>query len=195
MRLITRTHLCVAAVLLTSLPILAEASLYKCVDEKTKAVTYSGTACVSGDESKLTITENAIMDGSSAQREIARRNTTSGNQAGQASRQCGTSSTDIEEVRQAENALLVAKNAHSPDRIEVRDARNRLASARDRASTPCDPGVAQRSAATAAAANAADDARRQAALDRSNKMLNDAAITNKLNQLGNQLDRLTRPNL
>jgi hypothetical protein len=166
MRRIINTHLCVIAVMFTWLPVLADAALYKCVDEKTKAVTYSGTACVSGNESKVSITENAIMDGSSAQREIARRNTTSGNQAGQASRQCGTSSTDIEEVRQAENALLVAKNAHSPDRIEVRDARNRLASARDRASNPCDPGVAQRSAATAEAANAADDARRQEARQR-----------------------------
>jgi hypothetical protein len=73
MRRITRTHLCVAALLLSSLPILAEAALYKCVDEKTKAVTYSGTACVSGNENKVSITENAIMDGAVARREIARR--------------------------------------------------------------------------------------------------------------------------
>ena len=54
----------VAVVLLIGLPALAHAGLYKCIDEKTKSVTYSGTPCASG-------TESAIMDGKPAPREIA----------------------------------------------------------------------------------------------------------------------------
>lgn len=55
---------CVAALTFVCLPALAHAGLYKCIDENTKAVTYSGTACASG-------TESANMDGKTAQREIA----------------------------------------------------------------------------------------------------------------------------
>jgi len=47
----------VAVVLLIELPALAHAGLYKCIDEKTQSVTYSGTPCISE-------TESAIMDGS-----------------------------------------------------------------------------------------------------------------------------------
>lgn len=54
----------VAVVLLLGLPALAHAGLYKCIDEKTKSVTYSGTPCVSG-------TESAIIDGKPAPREVA----------------------------------------------------------------------------------------------------------------------------
>jgi hypothetical protein len=46
------------AIMLTWLPILADAALYKCIDEKTKAVTYSGTACMTGVERELGITNN-----------------------------------------------------------------------------------------------------------------------------------------
>ena len=53
-----------ALVLLIGLPVLAHAGLYKCIDEKTKSVTYSGTPCVSG-------AETAIMDGKTTQREVA----------------------------------------------------------------------------------------------------------------------------
>jgi len=58
-----RTSL-VAVILLIGLPALAHAGLYKFIDEKTKSVTYSGTPCIPG-------TENAIMDGKPAPREIA----------------------------------------------------------------------------------------------------------------------------
>jgi hypothetical protein len=168
MRRIINTHLCVIAVMLTSLPALADAALYKCVDEKTKAVTYSGTACVSGNESKLSITENAIMDGAAAQREIGRRQMA--DQANQESRRCGASSSDIEHERQAENALLTAKNAHgvTDSSKSVKAAQANLDSARDRRNNPCDPGIAQQGRAARADAEAADDARRQR--DRAERM-------------------------
>jgi hypothetical protein len=53
-----------AVVLLIGLPGLAHAGLYKCIDENTKAVTYSGTACAPG-------TENANIDGKTAPRDVA----------------------------------------------------------------------------------------------------------------------------
>jgi hypothetical protein len=56
--------LLVAVVLLIGFPALAHAGLYKCIDEKTKSVTYSGTPCISG-------TESANIDGKPAPREIA----------------------------------------------------------------------------------------------------------------------------
>lgn len=60
-----KTHVyCVAVVLLVWLPALAQAGLYKCIDENTKAVPYRGTACASG-------TESANMDGKTAPRDVA----------------------------------------------------------------------------------------------------------------------------
>src|SRR5690242_10316355 len=51
-------------VLCVGLPICAHAAQYKCVDEKTKAVTYSGTPCPSGDVRVLNIyTGPAHSDG------------------------------------------------------------------------------------------------------------------------------------
>jgi len=54
----------VAVLLLIGLSAFAHAGLYKCIDEKTKSVTYSGMPCISGSE-------NAIIDGKPAPREIA----------------------------------------------------------------------------------------------------------------------------
>ena len=58
--------LLVAVVLLIGFPALAHAGLYKCIDEKTKSVTYSGTPCDSG-------AETATMDGKTTQRVVAGR--------------------------------------------------------------------------------------------------------------------------
>jgi hypothetical protein len=61
------------AVLVTAIPLLVYGQVYKCVDPQTKKTTYSGTPCASGEAKALSITDNAVMDGSAAQREIARR--------------------------------------------------------------------------------------------------------------------------
>lgn len=59
--------------LLALAPFFAHGGVYKCVDPSTKAVNYSGTPCLTGDEQKVQITDNAIMDGHSAQRDIGER--------------------------------------------------------------------------------------------------------------------------
>src|SRR5207249_11442559 len=71
------------------------------------------------------------------------------------------------EVQQAESALLVAKNSeHRTGARAVRDAQANLDSARDRRDYACDPAVVQKAGTARAPTNAADDARRQAALDK-----------------------------
>src|SRR5947208_16654072 len=54
---------------------MASAQVYRCVDPKSKAVTYSGTPCVTGDQNKVSITENAITEGSKLRQENARGQT------------------------------------------------------------------------------------------------------------------------
>ena len=56
------TKIIAAVLLLVGLPLLAEAQVYKCTDEQTRAVTYSGTPCATGDVKKLGYSNNAIMD-------------------------------------------------------------------------------------------------------------------------------------
>ncbi len=53
----------------------AQGQVYKCVDTHTKKVSYSGTPCTSGEAKELAITDNAIMDGTAAQREVAKTKT------------------------------------------------------------------------------------------------------------------------
>src|SRR3989442_14548351 len=48
------------------------AAVYKCSDPSTKTTVYSDRPCDS-DAKKLSITDNAIMDGKAAQADIARR--------------------------------------------------------------------------------------------------------------------------
>jgi hypothetical protein len=55
-----------AVVLVFSSTVAAE--VYRCTDPVTKKVTYSGTPCVKGDERKVSITDNAIMNGAATKR-------------------------------------------------------------------------------------------------------------------------------
>lgn len=57
-----------AGVLLVVFANVVTAGVYRCTDPKTKAVTYSGTPCTSGDQAKVPITSNAILDGSRVSR-------------------------------------------------------------------------------------------------------------------------------
>jgi hypothetical protein len=68
-----RRVLCTLFLVALLLPIATDAQIYKCVDPVTSATTYSDKYCMTGNVTRLTVTENAIMDGVAAQREIAFR--------------------------------------------------------------------------------------------------------------------------
>ncbi len=169
---------CVAVVMLVCLPALAHAAgLYKCVDEKTKAVTYSGIPCMTGDVSALTVTENAVIDGRALEREIVRRKT-----AEQASQGSGCSFDAIQSANaglaQAEDRAQWAdlhNNPHSQviSGKQKREAATEAANAHAdydaaaiHASAPCDPGVAQQAKAAREAAEARINAANAAEEDR-----------------------------
>ena len=181
----TTTHIsCVAFVLLLGLPACAYAGLYKCVDEKTKAVTYSGTPCPSGDVRTLSITENAIMDGAAAQQEIARRQMEV-NQTSQGSVGCNVSPTASQTAREAEDRYRTVNNSSRSSKRDVRDAKADMLAAQAMNDHPCNPEIAQQIMADKAASNAADKARRQEAhqrmqLDEANRKLDEIQL--KLNQ-------------
>jgi hypothetical protein len=167
----------VAVVLFIGLPIYAHAGQYKCVDEKTKAVTYSGTPCASGDVRVLNIYTGPGNSGGNgmtteqANEYYGRINQGTKAQAGrsdQSSRRCEPSAAANWEVQQAEDALRVAKNSENRTGPRaVREAQANLETARDRRDNACDPAAAQQAPAAREAKRAAEeDARKQAAEQR-----------------------------
>lgn len=66
-------RLAVAMTLFAAPHLAGAAQVYKCVDPKTKAVTYGNAPCATGDQTKINTVDNAVMDGRSAQRELERQ--------------------------------------------------------------------------------------------------------------------------
>jgi len=68
-----RTLAMVVCFFLWSVSQFAVADVYRCVEPKTKAVTYSGTRCTASDAGKVSITAKAIMEGPMLRHEQAAR--------------------------------------------------------------------------------------------------------------------------
>lgn len=184
-----------AFVLFIGLPMCAEAAQYKCVDEKTKAVTYSGTPCPSGDVRVLNIyTGPSHSNGNGITTEqanehygrINQEKKAQADQSAQPSRQCEPSATASLEAQQAEDALRVAKNSESRTGARaVREAHKALENARDRRDNACNPGAAQQArAAREARSTVEDDARKQAAEQRK--------LQRSVDEVNRKLDGLSR---